>query len=376
MSLASSTTPGRFAELHEGFDERTDLAPGMDFRRPQFRREVFHRFYTHHLKYRSHPGCVYYLLDAIADELGLDTEQRLWLAFINGNTQNPVVSTIIIRRFPEPDMGSVDRLERWFGEHYSALPFDTDRRHHKKELIPATRSYLNLVNGDAAGYYAAAARDGFTGTWAAATAIHSFGRLSAFSYLEYCKLLGHGVDCNDLMLRDLPGSKSHRNGLARVLGRDDLDWHDKLSFDGDYTEQVMYWLEAEAGTLLEEALMRNAGWIDRGFPAAHVGNFTLESALCAFKQFFRGRRYPNIYQDMLVDRIHKAQALWPDEDLDLFWRSRARVLPTALRLEENPWDVGVKPLKQTWFREHGQLVSMDVDDPTFTNGYRAAATKH
>jgi hypothetical protein len=37
----------------------------------------------------------------------------------------------------------------------------------------------------------------------------------------------------------MKGSQSHRNGLAKVLGRDDLDWHDSnpTGFDGKYTQR-------------------------------------------------------------------------------------------------------------------------------------------
>ena len=39
--------------------EVTDLKAGMDFRKPEYRREVFLRFYEFHLKYRAHAGGVY-----------------------------------------------------------------------------------------------------------------------------------------------------------------------------------------------------------------------------------------------------------------------------------------------------------------------------
>src|SRR5208337_1209246 len=38
-----------------------DLQYGMDFRKPEYRREVFHRFYEFHLKYATHPGCIYFV---------------------------------------------------------------------------------------------------------------------------------------------------------------------------------------------------------------------------------------------------------------------------------------------------------------------------
>ena len=86
----------------------TKLEKGMDFRLPEYRREVFLRFYEFHLKYRSHPGGVYYLMPFLSDKEGWNLEERLWFAYINGNTQNPVTSYlifngiqtgVIIRRF-------------------------------------------------------------------------------------------------------------------------------------------------------------------------------------------------------------------------------------------------------------------------------------
>ena len=86
-----------------------DLAAGLDFRLPEYRREVFLRFYEFHLKYRSHPGAVYYLMPYLAERGEWTPEQRLWFAFLNGNTQNPVSSYIIFQRFP--DFGELDVCE-------------------------------------------------------------------------------------------------------------------------------------------------------------------------------------------------------------------------------------------------------------------------
>src|ERR1039458_8281838 len=71
-------------------EEHKKLKPGLAFRLPQYRREVFLRFYEFHLENRSHPGCVYYAMPWLIKEHKLDEEQRYWLAFLNGNTQNIV----------------------------------------------------------------------------------------------------------------------------------------------------------------------------------------------------------------------------------------------------------------------------------------------
>src|SRR6266516_4122024 len=110
----------------------TVLVEGSDWRAPQWRRQVFLRFYDFHLRYRAHPGAVYYLLPWLRDRLGWTVEQTLWFAFLNGNTQNPVTSLLLWRAAPSP--AHAGRLLDFWRANYPALPFDTDRRYHKRSL--------------------------------------------------------------------------------------------------------------------------------------------------------------------------------------------------------------------------------------------------
>jgi amino acid-DNA transferase-like protein len=355
-------------------DECRDLQYGMDFRKPEYRPEVFLRFYEFHCRYASHPGCIYFVLPFLFKKYGWDVEQRLWFAFINGNTQNPVTSKII---FDEcPDFSSVDlaRLDSWFNAQWAVLAFDTDRRHHKQEFIRAVTTYKGLC-GDSQAEYFATFMGGtdpyanFRSAWQEVRdKFHSFGRLSAFSYLEYLRVMRVGeIDCDQLFLDDMKGSKSHRNGLAIVLGRDDLDWHDSNpAFDGKYTPETLAWLKEEGARLLAEAKERM-----KGKPYFRdVSYFTLESALCTYKSWHRpNRRYPNVYADMFHDRIKKAESHWPARDFSEFWDARREYLPQHLRLEDNCADAGVKPAKQNHYRETGQVIMMDRDWPCFKNDY-------
>lgn len=62
-----------------------------------------------------------------------------------------------------------------------------------------------------------------------------------------------------MFLEDVSGSKSFRDGLAKVLGRDDLDWdgpENTTGFDGKYTPQMMEWLKQEGATILKEGKER------------------------------------------------------------------------------------------------------------------------
>jgi hypothetical protein len=363
-------TPGRWCHL-SGQEEVSELEAGLDFRKPEYRRETFLRFYEFHLKYHSHPGCIYYLLPFLSERYGWDAEARLWFAFINGNTQNPVTSLLIFRRFPDVRNLNEPELRNWFDHSYGRLAFDTDRRYHKKSFPDAVACYRAQLAREPqwSWFRRILEQSGFSGLWDIVWGgFYSFGRLSAFSYLEYLRICGLDIVCDTLFLEDLTGSMSHRNGLAKVLGRDDLDWHESnpTRFTGQYTPEVMKWLIAEAATLLSEAQER----FSRSNFARDVNYFTLESALCTYKSWHRpNRRYPSVYNDMLHYRIRESEKAWPEEPLDVFWEARRASLPVNLRLEDSPGDPGLCPEKQNWYLKTGEPIMMDQDWPCFENAF-------
>lgn len=362
---------GRYCELNN-IKEVTDLRQGMDFRRPEYRRETFLRFYEFHLKYKSSPGCVYFVMPELAIRESWSLEQKLWFAFLNGNTQNPVTSWLIMRRFPTLGGASSTQVQEWFNANWAKLQFDTDRRHHKRIFPLAVQKYRALTRDDQEGLFAklcasASEEKNFEACWAAKDRFYGFGRLSMFSYLEYVRIMGLPIRCNNLFLEDLEGSKSHRNGLCMVLGRDDLDWHDSNPGFPGYSKVVLAWLEEEAGALLGEATDRLSG----AECSRDIGYFTLESALCAYKSWHRrNRRYPNVYCDLLHDRIRWAEQRW-GEPLTQFWEIRKACLPAYLRLEDNPHDPGVCPRKQNHYLSTGQPIMMHREWPCFANDFNA-----
>lgn len=364
-------TPGRYCDLL-GLDEVQDLEAGQDFRRPEFRREVFLRFYEFHLKYRAHPGCVYFMMPYLYKKFNWTMDQRLWFAFLNGNTQHAVTSWLFFERFP--DFKNLNRadLDKFYNTEFKRLEFDTDRRHQKSDFMESVDCYTKLTGGDQVGYFtelfaSSIPYENFRLAWKEVREkFYSFGRLSSFSYLEYLRIMRCNLDCDNLLLEDMSGSKSHRNGLAKVLGRDDLDWHDSnpTGFNGKYSTDMMEWLNTEAHSLLSDADRRFQG---RDFQH-DVSYFTLESTFCTFKSWHRpGRRYPGCYLDMFYNRIKKAEERWPEEDLSMFWDARKQYLPAHLRLEDNPGDPGLKAVKQNHYRETGEVIMMDEEWPCFKN---------
>jgi hypothetical protein len=339
----------------------------VDLRLPEHRREVFTRFYLFHLRHRSHPGCVYYLFPYLRERFGWDDEEALWFAFINGNTQHPVTSLLLHQVAPTP--AHAPAMLDWFRANYQRLAFDTDRRHHKKSFPEAVASYIAQTGPSQARYWHDQAAGGFAGIWAAATGIYSFGRLSAFSYGEYLRIMGVPFDCDTLFLGDRSGSRSHRNGMCIVTGRDQYDWHaSNPGFDGNYPPDLIAQLEDDAAELLAEAARRSAGQAH----AADVSYFTLESALCTYKSWHRpNRRYPNVYNDMLHDRLRLSEKQWPGVDLSVFWNARRANLPSYLLLESMPGDPGCVAVKQNHYRTTGQTVVMGREDPMFASDFDA-----
>lgn len=340
----------------------------IDYRLPGTRRELFQTFYSFHLKYRSHPGGVYYVLPYLADKLGWDEEQRAWAAWINGNTQNPVTTLMLMEAGDRP--GRADSMLNWFSDHITELAWDTDRRYHRKAFLPATLGYLEATGGGSqVAYWRKAARSGWNGIWTAARALPTMGRLSAWSYAEYVKLLGVGnvTDADTLMLDDISGSRSHRNGLALVSGREDLMWwrFNPTATQAVYTADVLRWLEDTGGSLVSEARRRNPGHPD-------VGYLTLESALCTFKSWHvPNRRYAGVYNDMLHDRLRLAESRH-GRRFDAIWDARRESLPAWLRMEDSPDDPGCVPVKQNHFLDTGQPVVLGHEHPELMSDFDRA----
>jgi hypothetical protein len=249
------TVLGRWAELNIE-KEISYLEKGMDFREPRYRREVFLRFYEFHLKYRSHPGAVYFMFPFLKNKFSLSEEDMYWLTFINGMSQHIVTTWILFNKFPTFKV-KPNEIQNYILDKWEFLGWDMDRRYWKTKFGKALESYQNLVGDKTQKQYWEQVGD-FKKCWdVVLNNFYAFGRLSTFSFLEYQRIIGLNIDCNDLFLEDMSGSKSHRNGLSIVLGRDDLDWHDKLNkkFEG-YRKEHIIWLKEEAEILLYESKNR------------------------------------------------------------------------------------------------------------------------
>jgi hypothetical protein len=272
-----------------------------------------------------------------------------------------VTSYLLLEAAPRPTLWR--RAVDFWNENFKLLEWDTDRRHQKSKFGQATEAwFMSNAFGQMspAGRWLQAGESGWEATWKHAFAQPFMGRLSAWSMTEYARiLLGHQIpDAATWMLEDKSGSNSHRNGLGLLAGYDSTYWGpddaDMLGIVGDLTNL--------GDEVLEEARVRTDHHPD-------VGRLTMESALCTFKSWRKpNRRYPNVYSDMFYNRIKKAEARF-GRSLDLFWETRREHLPERLRLEDNPNDPGLSPVKQNWFRETGEIPMIFVDYPNMKSGF-------
>lgn len=357
---------GRFCDINNE-QEVKDLQFGLDFRLPKYRREVFLRFYEFHLKYKSHAGAIYYTFPYLFDRLKMTTEQKFWFTFINGCSQNAISTYLIWEQFPNIEEFDLGKFNKWFRTNYEKIGWDTDRRYVKNSLDKCILSYIDNLGGKTQEQYFNTICNtddkykNFNNLWDnVINNFYTFGRLATFSYIEFLKISGLNVDCNSLFLDDINGSKSHRNGLCKVLGRDDMDWWKN---DIKYSKDYINWLSKEGEILLAEAKER--------YDHPDLSYFTLETTLCCYKSWHRpNRRYPNVYNDMFYERIKYATKKWGVKDkFNIFWDCRRESLPKHLLLEYNNKDYGLNPIKQNHYLKTGQVIMMDKDWDCFGNDY-------
>jgi hypothetical protein len=312
-----------------------------DYRLPENRHEYFTALYATSLLHGILPGLVYLYMPSLSMSEQWTPEQDLWFAAINGHTQNPITSLRIFRQLPDPLAGDAEwnKFNTWFNDNWATLQFDTDRVKNKRNTVKGLWDYAQLAreHGSGVAMYAGKTYDE---CWSVASSIHSFGRLSTFSYLEYVHLLGHGPDCTDLMFGDKNGSKSHRNGMLFLQGQDHMVWDKRQpnSFDGNYDfKKMVPWLDAKAHEFLE-------GFKDQYPNLDDAGNFTFESALCQLKNGFFGRRFPGVYSWMAWERIKWYDERGLSECTKVFKDMRLESLPDWLLPEVNGEKRSIKQL--------------------------------
>ena len=322
----------------------------MDYRQPQNRREAFIRWYAWSMKYDDCDPAVW-ATNYLNKRYEHNDEQRLWLAWLYGNTYYLPTAWILMNEFPDFELATVDRMEQWNAANYKRLRYQTDTKWNKGHLPAMFASYQKFIgNGTQRekleSYYGDTEERNFENLWEGIkTSLHKFGRYSTWFYLQHLShTAGIRVHPTSLMLSDFDGSRSHRNGLLYALGRED-DVDRKLTA-GEYLD-----LERESLDILEETRDR--------FPSLRnqTDFFTMETCLCSFKKIFRTNhgRYLGYYLDRQSEEIMQCEKDgWYGIDWDVLWQARDETLDLRL-LGRNK----INKEKFTYFLNSGKIEDMD-----------------
>ena len=293
----------------------------LDYRRSENRHAYFTQLYELNLDQKILAGLVYLYFPNLKHHFGWDQETALWFAFLNGMTQNPLTSLRIFSRWPQPlAPKELPVFQEWFDAEWPRLQYDTDRKYAKVGTPQAIKSYIELISEHGSQTQMLTGKT-FAELWKLVNSrYYTFGRLSAFSYLEFVYIMGAGAECDNLFLTDKEGSRSHRNALLLLTGRDHLVWDKRMKngFDGKYEDFPK--LCAELAEDANEYLMEHAPRLP------HAGLFTLETNLCTWKNTHFGYRYPGVYSDLAYDRLKwYEQHIGPDQHTQLLWGIREQL---------------------------------------------------
>lgn len=320
----------------------------MNFMELENRREAFIRWFAWSLQYKDCDPAVW-MTNYLHRRFEHNEEQRLWLAWLYGNTYYLPTAWVLINEFPDFELATVDRITQWNTANYQRLRYQTDTKWNKGHLADMFASYQKWI-GDKTQkqkfdeFITDDPKQTFDNLWVEVKEkLHKFGRYSTWFYLQHvrhtCEI---PMEPSSLMLSDYSGSRSHRNGLLLALGRDS-DYDKKLN---DYDV-----LEREATSILAEVRER--------YPhlAAEADYFTMETCLCSFKKIFRAHhgRYLGYYLDRQADEIKKVEEDgWHGIEWDVLWQSRNETIDSRLDHRR-----GVNKEYFTHFIQTGDIMNLE-----------------
>lgn len=298
----------------------------MDYRLKQNRREAFIRWYAWSLKYDDCDPAVW-ATNYLNDRYEHNDEERIWLAWLYGNTYQLPTAWVLKNEFPDYELADLGRITDWNSKNYKRLRYQTDTKWNKGHLPAMFESYQKFIgNGSQRekleSFYVGSSQQNFESLWGVLkTNLHKFGRYSTWFYMQHLRhTAGIDVEPTSLMLDDYDGSRSHRNGLLLAIGQDN-DYDRKLS-GSEYNN-----LESISSGIIDEMKQR--------FPelASQVDFFTMETCLCSFKKIFRQKhgRYLGYYLDRQAEEIQIAENDgWAGIEWDVLWDARNETIDLRL----------------------------------------------
>ena len=237
----------------------------------------------------------------VCDRFELNIEQRYWLAFLFGTCYSATMVYYVYNEFPDYENVNVDRLQRWWNANKHKTLFQTDRLRVKTQdkFVETFVSYKDLLSGRTQQEHYLSLKqptnqNTYDSCYTNLSQIKNFGRFTMFIYLEMVHVLT-GYDLEPTYL-DLKNAESCRNGLVYHLGHYELDTHGN---DKKLSKKHIGYLQYKFKQLKEEL---------QQYDIEHKNIWNVETTLCAYKKYIKGKRYVGYYIDRQRKEIEKMQA--------------------------------------------------------------------
>jgi hypothetical protein len=323
----------------------------LDYRQQINRTEAFKRWFAWALTYGDCDPAIW-MGNYINKRYEHNDEQRLWFAWLYGNTYYLPTSWILMNEYPDFELATVDRMTAWNTENYKRLRYQTDTKWNKGHLPDMYASYEKFI-GDRTqrevieSYYGDNEKENFNNLWEVLKKeLHKFGRYSTWFYMQQLKHTADvKIEPTSLMLNDYSGSRSHRNGFLYAIGEED-------KVDSKLTSAEYDRLESIGTGILNE--MR----VDYPHIKKDLDYFAMETALCSFKKLFRTSRgrYLGYYLDRQAEEIMKVEKDgWHGIEWNVLWEARNETLDLTLSNK-----CGIIKEKYTSFLDTGKLDKLEM----------------
>jgi hypothetical protein len=255
-------------------------------------------------------------LKYVADRFELNIEQRYWLAFLFATCYSATTVYYIYNEFPDYENVDVGRLQRWWDSNRDKTLFQTDRLRVKTQnrFVETFVSYRQLLNGmSQKDYYESlkqpTRQNTYDNCYDNLINIKNFGRFTMFIYLEMVNVLtDYPLEPTYL---DLKNAESCRNGLVYHLGHYELDTHgNNKKLKPKHYNYLQYKFTE---------LQRQIEKLD----IQHTNIWNIETTLCAYKKYNKGKRYVGYYIERQKKEIQKLQNNVQDGvDWSVLWQFR------------------------------------------------------
>lgn len=282
----------------------------VDYRLPENRREAFIRWCVWSIVFEDCDPALF-MANYLFKRFEHNIEQILWICWIYGTTYNIATAWVIWNEFPDFELVDQARLEDWNSKNYMRLRYQTDTKYNKGFLPQQFASYRAWVHADGS----KTQRERFARLLAGESEfsgfrklfkefqdnLYKFGRYTSWFYLQALKqCAGLKIDAPDLILGDIHGSKSHRNGLLYALGKDE----DVSKYPRSLSELELTYLNEEARSMLHAIKLELPKDL-----RDKMDYFAMETMLCSFKKLFRRSRgrYLGYYLDRQAEEISQCE---------------------------------------------------------------------